>query len=432
MQVRHRDRRTNHVSSPEKDRERWLELLRQARRVYFFQKWKDQREVRKVRISEIIQWTFADTRHIVLWNINILLQLRAYGAQIKKAYGLSYFRQWCRMAYLVFVIRTLASSFRLNHFFDQKRWNRVQDFAFNRHIKVHNNTLGYPHHEELGILAHKLKFFEYCQSKHVQNPEILAVFEEGKITLPSNGVFRIPKSDLFVKELAGGMGRGAMKFSYTNGCFQNRTGKMYTANDLLTFLKDYSSKTNSILVQHALKNHHSWQNFTDGGLATCRIVTGISPDDESDIIPFFASMKMPTGKIDADNFSKGSLVASVDIQSGLMTSAITFKPKNGMFVFETHPDTGHPIKGEVLPFWNDLIEFVKHLHQHFQTRCIGWDICLTQSGVSVLEGNVEWGSDLIEAPANRPLADTIYPKWFEGWAKQMEGKEIIPYKLPWY
>lgn len=432
MKTEHYESRVDSASARKNYREKWLHQLKRARRVYCFQRWADQRGKRRIKISEVIQWAYLDIRHIAIWNVNSLLQIRSYGSLIKKIYGLSYLKQWYRMAYLVVVIRTQATSFRLNHFFDQRRWGRVKDFAFNRHIKVHNKILGYPNHDELEILAHKLKFFEYCNLQQLQTPKILAVFEGGKVTLPSTGMFNIPENDLFVKELTGGMGRGAAKFSYQHGGYYDRNGKAYTKKNLITYLEDYSTRKNSMLVQYALKNHSSWEKFTSGGLASCRIVTGVSHEDKREVIPFFASMKMPTGNNDIDNFSKGSLVASVDIQSGIMTSAITFKPKNGIFGFDAHPDTGHPIKGETLPFWNELIEFVKNFHKHFQTLCIGWDVSLTESGFCVLEGNVEWGSDIIEAPANCPLADTIYAEWFDGWATKMKGKEIIPYKKPRY
>lgn len=426
MQIKQIDNKLNRSASTIELREKWLKEIRRARRVYSFQKWADQRNEREISAGEISQWIYDDVEYIVVNCMNLFLQLRRYGAAIKKEYGLSYLQQWHRMVYLVFVIRTKAVRFRLNHFFDQTRWHHVKDFALGTHIKVHNQILGYPHHDDLGILVHKLKFFEFCKARGLQTPEILAVFEAGKITYLSNGKFSFPQADLFVKELASGMGMGAKKFSYKNEFYQDTDNRLFTEHDIHQFLINYSKNTNSILVQNALRNHDSWKKFTSGSLATCRIVTGISPFNEDKVIPFFAAMKMPTGKSDIDNFSKGNIATSVDIQTGIMQSAISCKPINGKFVFDVHPDSGHLIKGEVLPFWNELVEFAKKVHLQFKTICVGWDISLTEEGFTVLEGNVEWGSDVIEGPANYLIADTAYPEWFDGWVKRMNGKELIP------
>lgn len=418
------------ISSSVDAREVWLKELHLSRRIYFFQKWADQRKSKKVSVGELFQWISMDLWYFIENTINLLLNLRKYGPAIRKEYGLSYLKQFYRMAYLVYVIRTKAARFRLSHLFEDSRWNRVRDYAFSRHIRVHNIVLGYPHQQDLEVLANKCKFYHHCKERGIPTPEIWSVYHSGSATSPSGGSPLIPKRDLFMKEAAGGNGRGAKKFTFKNGYYRDAQGINYSERELHQFFVDYSKNRTSILIQSALRNHDSWKNFTSGSLATCRVVTGISSYNKNEIIPFFVIMKMPAAITDIDNYSKGSIAANVDIHTGKMQTAVSAIPNKGKFTFDSHPYTGQKIKGEVLPFWNELIVISKRVHRQFKTISVGWDISLTEEGWTILEGNVEWGSDVIEGPSGKPIADSNYTEWFAEWRKRTEGLNVIHYKLP--
>lgn len=410
--------RTDDQTGSDVFREKWLKEIRRTRRVYFYQLWSDQRKERDISLKELFKWLHDDLKYSLSGSLNLLLNLRKYGPLIKRSYKLSYLQQLYRLAYLVFVIRTQAARFRLNHLFEEARWKRVKDHAFSRHIRIHNLLLGYPHRDDLDIIAHKLKFHIHCSRHGLPTPEILAVFESGKQDSSFGDSESLPKIDLFMKELSGGMGYGIKKFTYQNGVYLDSNGNSYSNNELREFFKEYSLKTKPILIQKALKNHDCWKEFTGGGLATCRVVTGKSPFNDEEVIPFFATFKMPAQNLYVDNFSKGSVAAPIDLETGIMGIAVSSLPQRGKFRFEHHPDTGRKIRGSVLPFWRDVIELSKKVHQHFKTIDIGWDIALTDNGLTVLEGNVEWGSDVIEGPSGIPISDTYYPEWFDGWAKR--------------
>lgn len=86
-------------------RHRWLKRLQRTGRNYAYQKWMDNTKDEKVSLKELLKWIRDDIFFLVKWNINLLLQLRAYGSVVKKNSGLSFFQQWRRMAYVVFVVR---------------------------------------------------------------------------------------------------------------------------------------------------------------------------------------------------------------------------------------------------------------------------------------------------------------------------------------
>lgn len=109
-------------------RKRWLKRLQAVQRNYAFQRWMDKPEGENLSVFKVLKWVWNDINFLVKWNINLLLQLKKYGAEVKKYSGLSFFEQWKRMAYLVFVIRADSSKFRYNHLFDQDRWDNVDFF----------------------------------------------------------------------------------------------------------------------------------------------------------------------------------------------------------------------------------------------------------------------------------------------------------------
>lgn len=396
-------------------RKTWLERIRRTRRFYSFQKWVDTPNDEKISPFKVLKWIIDDVIYLIKWNINILMQLRSYGMAVKRYSGLSLTRQWMRMAYLVFVIQTDSNKFRHSHLFEEERWKKAHKFSYGRHRALHNGIEGFLYEEEKNLIINKYKFYQFCQEHSWDTPAVYAIFKKGQIIYPDNDKCFLPERDLFVKQLDGGEGRGAKYFTYENGAYRDSNGRFYDSERLLSYLICESKYKESLMVQEAKKNHFEWKRFSNGSLATCRIVTGRLPDNSSKIIPFFATLRMPVGNADADNYALGGMGSAINIETGTLGKALSAKPVNDRFAWDFHPDTGEKITGSTLYQWEEVARFAQEIHQKFRTLAVAWDIALTQNGLCVIEGNVLWGSDVIEAPANLPMYDTIYPVWFEDW-----------------
>lgn len=403
-------------------RNRWLKRIQKSRRFYSFQKWMDTPEGEKVSPFEILKWIFSDVNYLIQWNINILLQMWHYGVSIKRYSGLSLTQQWMRMAYLVFVIQTDSNRFRYNHLFEDHRWKRVHKFSYGRHRTIHQKIKGFLYSEETNLIINKFEFYKFCQKHGWNTPRIHAMFKKGQCIYPDNEKCKFPKRDLFVKPLDEGEGREAKYFTYENGVYRDSKGEFYDSGELLSYLESESQFKKSLIVQEAKKNHSEWKKFSNGSLATCRIVTGRSSDNSSYIIPFFATLRMPTGHADADNYSLGGIGSAINMQTGTLGKAISSKPVEGRFAWHFHPDSGERITDSTLYQWDELVQFAQKIHQKFRSLSVAWDIALTEEGLCVIEGNVLWGADVIEAPANLPMYDTIYPVWVEDWIDILSEK----------
>ena len=99
-----------------------------------------------------------------------------------------------------------------------------------------------------------------------------------------------------------------------------------------------------------------------------------------------------TGSV--DNGSKGGLIANVNIATGELSEARTL---HDLMVYNVHPDSGHPIKGVVIPNWESIKKGVLEVSSHFPyLDIIAWDILPTPDGFTVIEANTSSGVNIIQ------------------------------------
>lgn len=391
--------------------ERYYRRVADTRRRYFFEKWGNLKGLNN--IPELFKWIKSDVIYAAKWGLNVPLQIRAYGNTIRKEYGLSYYHQWVRLMFVVFVLRSDPDHFRKCLLYKPNTRARMKDYVFTHH-HIQNDFARLTHADEIDIIENKFKFFQHCRSAKIATPEVLAVFKNGE-NIYQTSTHYIPQSSVFIKKLAGGKGEGTKRFNFKNGFYTDNENNSYSQELLISHIKSESIKHGGIVVQPALENHELWKCFTLGSLATCRLVTAKSPEKNNETIPLFCCFRMPVGNSDADNYALGGIITSVHLETGELGIAVTSKPINGKFEFTEHPNTKHQIKGAFLPQWHELKKFTLNLHNHFNSIFVGWDVCLTTQGFCVIEGNIRWAAGSYEIPFQDSLKNTIYPELFEKW-----------------
>lgn len=89
-----------------------------------------------------------------------------------------------------------------------------------------------------------------------------------------------------------------------------------------------------------------------------------------------------------DNWGVGGLGASVDLGTGTLGPAMrqaNFDPSRRRWA--SHPDTGAPIEGVVIPRFHEMCENLLEVARRFPRRYVGWDIVMTEEGWVFLEAN---------------------------------------------
>jgi hypothetical protein len=145
------------------------------------------------------------------------------------------------------------------------------------------------------------------------------------------------------------------------------------------------------LVQERLVNHPAIAAFTPA-IATVRMTNFLIDGKVNCPI---ALMKIPVGDNVADNFWRpGNLLANIDARSGEIVRAMRGAGPQTEELSE-HPDTGAPLVGFQVPFWDDLLELNRSVALALAPLPFtSLDIAINEHGPLVVEVNTGGSFDL--------------------------------------
>ena len=145
---------------------------------------------------------------------------------------------------------------------------------------------------------------------------------------------------------------------------------------------------------------------------TVRMVTILDDDKIPHVI--CAYFRIGNGKY-VDNFNSGGMVAPVNEETGEVIDKAIDKQKN---LYEIHPITKTKIKGFKFKNWDEALNLVKKASKVVKDmRYIGWDICFSNKGVTLVEGNEYPGHDIYQLPEHTPNKIGIWPKFTKAYQK---------------
>ncbi|HUT02376.1 MAG TPA: sugar-transfer associated ATP-grasp domain-containing protein [bacterium] len=119
--------------------------------------------------------------------------------------------------------------------------------------------------------------------------------------------------------------------------------------------------------------------------------------------PFIARAVLRLGTTQSkgvDNFGRGGLSVDIDLETGKLGTAVQHNAKSprAPLVYENHPDTGAPLRGQSLPRWGEARDRSLLLMRQLPfINYVGWDIILTEQDPVFLEGNNYTGVRLAQA-----------------------------------
>lgn len=145
--------------------------------------------------------------------------------------------------------------------------------------------------------------------------------------------------------------------------------------------------------------------------------------------PFIASVAHRFGSsrsngMDHWHQGRGGVCASADLTSATLGKAVSLSANNRLVWESSHPETGEPIEGVVIPGFKECIESMLKAATYFPfCPLIGWDVVMTKSGFSILEANPMPGLDLIQIHAPL-LKDPRSRQFFQHWGL-VAGKKSV-------
>jgi hypothetical protein len=256
-------------------------------------------------------------------------------------------------------------------------------------------------------IGDKLAFHEMCKAHALPTPSVLAEFDPTGKPFPSVlAEFdptgkplrfepgRPPEMDLFVKPRFGLAGDGTERLRWQGATFESNRGHHIKSQELSGYLAARAQKEKrTLLVQPVLSNHSDLRLETNAGLATARLVTGLSLDGE--LLPIFGFIYFArSNRITAQH----GRVALIDVASGRLNSSPLQATSNQLDESSC-----------ILPDWNAALQYAQAAHRICSNFVfVGWDLAFTDRGPMLLEGNANWNADEYQSLSGQPLGHTKF------------------------
>ena len=203
------------------------------------------------------------------------------------------------------------------------------------------------------------------------------------------------------------------------GIVADLAGKPYTPEDLVAHMSDerklreaYPTREGiryDFLFEERLRPHEEIVEVTGSEtLCTLRILTLLT---ESGTVELVAGLfKLQPENKGVDNTSAGAMAVSIDLQTGVLGegSFMYLKDYRQSPRYREYPGSPRPFYGRQLPLWGEVVSLAKTAAAAFpMTRCIGWDVAISDLGPVLVEGNAGWGVESLQLASNRGLAQGI-------------------------
>ena len=359
----------------------------------------------------------------VYWYVQPVMRaipaVRSQRKSVKSAYGVGTMRQLAGCVAFTASFRAGASAYFEYRLFLRECWARRSEYLYHDEMWLLlawlNRELG---PRDAADLSDKRRFHDRASRAGLPVIPVLAEFDCGAILRKASA--DNPPSDLFSKFADRWDGEGVRAWRRAaDGSYSDDQGSRLTLSELYGKLSVLSAQ-HPLILQPRITNHPELRALSGNGLSTVRAVT--VRDTRGRIELALACFRMPVGALVADNFAAGGLAAPITLQDGRLGLAV-FKSRTG--VFDAHPESGAAIFGRCLPHWSDVKRIAVAAHAEFKTLpSIGWDIAITADGPVLVEGNSEWGTNVVQMSHRMPLDATVIPVRLAEHFAQFEGRRV--------
>lgn len=341
--------------------------------------------------------------------IQSLKLVRRNGRVVHDMLGPPVWRQWLQMVRLAISVPMMPEDYYKFEFYRPEERMRASRYLHRFETKnvLFALTTTDTKVRQRAPLNDKVDFTEHAASAGLPVVDILCHFSQGTRIAGSGA---LPKHDLFTKPREGKGGRGGQVWLFdpsTDSYQQVGKDRALTADELIHRFEQ-RSRSGDWILQPRITTHHELDDLALGVASTCRIISIL--DEYGDPEPVVGAMRLPAvAQRSVDNIHAGGISAPIDLTTGTLGYATDLGVKAGRGRLATHPVTGGRIQGRILPAWDEVLELVRQAHRAFAPRVlVGWDVCITDDGPVLIEGNGQPCVDHIQRTHASPLGDHRY------------------------
>ena len=137
-----------------------------------------------------------------------------------------------------------------------------------------------------------------------------------------------------------------------------------------------------VLAEEPIRQSAALARFHPASVNTVRVVTF---RDKNDGVSYDCFLKTGRGGSFVDNGAAGGVLAGIDPLTGyVVTDGVDESGRR----WTSHPDTGVPFRGALLPEWEALLALCRRLSAVLPAvRLTGWDLAHTENGWLLVEAN---------------------------------------------
>lgn len=247
-------------------------------------------------------------------------------------------------------------------------------------------------------VLHDKLFFHLFFRKTFRVPKLFGFVKSGYysiIDLNKDSEFGLSgllkSNDLVLKPLQGGKGKGIIFCRYNieqkSVCWGEDTISVIEFERRVLQLDNYG-------IFQYIPQHPVLDDIFRDSINTIRLVSLLFANE----LRLVGVLRIGNSKSTPfDNFSQGGMVALIDLETGVLSSAVMRNVRGESEFVDYHPDTGSVIKGVKVPYWKDIVtEFRGWLDSNAIFDYVGWDILVGQDGYYLIEGNHNPDIDLIQ------------------------------------
>ncbi len=266
-------------------------------------------------------------------------------------------------------------------------------------INVRNKYLDKYNPEKLRAQVSKLSIKEKLLKASIPVPRTLATVEGLSDLKKLDETFAKmdQKEGFVIKPNNSFGGRGLQVVKHGDGQFYTRSnGGSVTIGEIRRNIEaildgEYSGRflPDTVLVEELVVAHPEIAKLSYAGLPDIRVIVFRG-------VPVMAMTRLPTKKSGGRaNLHQGAVGAGISLSDGKITNAIIAHESEPI---ANHPDTGVNLKGEGVPFWNDVLEIAVDAQQAMGLGFVGVDVVLdVREGPLVMEVNRRPGLEIQNA-----------------------------------
>lgn len=151
------------------------------------------------------------------------------------------------------------------------------------------------------------------------------------------------------------------------------------------------------VVEEVIVQHPEMQRIYPDSVNCLRMAT-LLVDGKAQML--YAVLKTGNNGNFVDNLESGGFACHVDRETGVVCGpGHTSSSISDARLVLVHPATGVPFRGFKVPHYKEAVDLVcKAAMEVPKVRYIGWDVCITESGPAIIEGNNYAAYDFPQLP----------------------------------